>query len=42
MTESTMELPKGAIYQCKNGKVVYPRKGESREAAIKRVCGASG
>jgi len=38
----TETLPRGAVHQCKNGKLVYPRKGEGRDAAIKRVCGKEG
>jgi len=41
-TEDKTTIPPGAIYVCKNGKAVYARKGEGRDAAIKRVCGAEG
>jgi len=31
-------LPPGAVGKCPNGKLVYARKGESKEAAMRRVC----
>jgi len=37
-----MALPRGAVYQCKSSKLINPRKGEGRDAAIKRVCGTGG
>jgi hypothetical protein len=32
-------MPKGAVGQCPDGRFVYPRKGESNDHAMERVCG---